>query len=367
MLKVTHPLRQRALRATLPVAVCTVLVASASSEYGPGKLQRVLNYQSAIALRVPVATMVVSPDGRFAYVTAEASGALTIVNLRTRSQTKLAIADYLTGVALSPNGARAYVTQNSPTNDHRSVYVLSTAKDKVVGRIDVGGSSFSVAVGPRGNTVFVSGNKTLSVINVRTNRVSKRIKTGIEADAEAVSDNGKYVYLASDFASTTRGQIPSEFVIVNLVTGRVTSTTRQGEVNPSSLVVAANGKAIYESVNMFATNSSLVSREIKIINPVSGKREGNFPIVASDITLGPHGKTLLASSFSSDELYVVDPASERNTAVTVPVKPPAVLGVIAVQGHTLYAASSDPAKPFSTLFLFRLPTDLRVSGAAADR
>ena len=79
------------------------------------------------------------------------------------------------GVAISPNGARLYVTNLGSD----SVSVIDTATNAVVATIPVGAGPWGVAVSPAGNHVYVSNTaeapngapkeNTVSVIDTSTN------------------------------------------------------------------------------------------------------------------------------------------------------------------------------------------------------
>jgi len=92
------------------------------------------------------------------------------------------------GVAITPNGAFAYVS-NSVDN---SVSVIATATNTVVATVPVGIAPRSLAIDPTGNFAYVPNqlDNTVSVISTATNSVVATVSVGAGpiAIAFAVSD-----------------------------------------------------------------------------------------------------------------------------------------------------------------------------------
>lgn len=80
------------------------------------------------------------------------------------------------GVAVSPDGTRAYVTNFSAN----TVSVIKTNTNTVVATIPVGAFPFGVAVSPNGTRAYVTNlnDDTASVINTNTNTVVATIPVG---------------------------------------------------------------------------------------------------------------------------------------------------------------------------------------------
>jgi YVTN family beta-propeller protein len=82
--------------------------------------------------------------------------------------------------AVPAKGLNAYIT-NSGGN---TASVVDTKTNKVTKTISVGDGPGGVAVNPKGTTVYVvnTGNGTVSVIDTKTNKVTKTISTGKPCD-----------------------------------------------------------------------------------------------------------------------------------------------------------------------------------------
>jgi len=108
------------------------------------------------------------------------------------------------GVAVTPNGAYAYVANYASG----SVSVLSTATNTVTATVTVvskpTGSictclSGDLAVTPNGGYAYVanSGGTTVSVITMATNTVTATVTVGSEPVGVAVTPNGAYAYVTN--------------------------------------------------------------------------------------------------------------------------------------------------------------------------
>ena len=89
--------------------------------------------------------------------------------VQATNTTTVTVGSYPFGVAVTPNGAYAYVT-NQDTN---SVSVISTSSNTVTETVTVGSGPFGVAVTPNGAYAYVTNldSGSVSVINTATNTV----------------------------------------------------------------------------------------------------------------------------------------------------------------------------------------------------
>jgi YVTN family beta-propeller protein len=90
-----------------------------------------------------------------------------------------------TGVAVTPDGSKVYVANNSFPN---SVSEIDTATNTISATIPIGNGSVGVAVKPDGSKVYVAneGADTVSVINTATNTVIATIPVGSQPVAFGV-------------------------------------------------------------------------------------------------------------------------------------------------------------------------------------
>ncbi|MFB7114183.1 serine/threonine-protein kinase, partial [Streptomyces sp. NPDC056291] len=142
----------------------------------------------------------VSPDGRRAYATNYFGPASVSVIDTAANRTvgnPIDVGDKPQGVAVSPDGRRAY-TANSGS---ASVSVIDTATNRTVGKpIPVGHTPQGVAVSPDGRRAYTAnaGSASVSVIDTATNRtVGKPIDVGKTPVGVAVSQDGRRAYTAN--------------------------------------------------------------------------------------------------------------------------------------------------------------------------
>ncbi len=137
-----------------------------------------------------------SPNGAYAYVTNYYSGTVSVINTATNTVTNtITVGSSPVGVAIAPTGAYAYVTNyNSGT-----VSVINTATNTVTSTITVGSEPIGVAIAPTGAYAYVTnyGSNTVSVINTATNTVTSTITVGGNLYEVAVAPNGAYAYVTN--------------------------------------------------------------------------------------------------------------------------------------------------------------------------
>ena len=152
--------------------------------------------------------LAVSPDGQFLVVALNAADAAVVVNLRTLSQSTVAVGSYPDGVVFDPRG-RAYIS-----NEYAgTISVIDPAAAKVVATISgLGGPLGDLASHPEGMAadprrpalyVAVTDRDLIAVIDTSTESVSRLVSVGrpegigTEPTHVAVSPDGSTLF-ASD-------------------------------------------------------------------------------------------------------------------------------------------------------------------------
>jgi YVTN family beta-propeller protein len=150
-----------------------------------------------MAVAVPVPALAEIQE--FAYVTNSASDTVSVIDTATNTVVAtIAVGDNPQGVAVSPDGTRAYVTNggSGDVGDPGTVSVIDTATNRVIVQIPVGLSPGGVDVTPDGTRAYVAnrGSGTVSVIRTAGNTVSSIIPVGLSPVGVAISWNGTRVY-----------------------------------------------------------------------------------------------------------------------------------------------------------------------------
>ena len=122
--------------------------------------------------------IVMSPDGKRAYVALEDSGEIAILDTESnRVEKTVSVGSYPGGLALSPDGKVLYFAHR----DSDLVSVMDTAQAKVVRKIRVGKHPWDIALSPTGDQMFVvnQGEPSISVIDTKSFEVKATIILGM--------------------------------------------------------------------------------------------------------------------------------------------------------------------------------------------
>ncbi len=147
-----------------------------------------------------------TPPGRFAYITHADSGTLSVIDLATNTAKAsipiappgLAQIAAPTYIAITPNGGFAYATYGPSS----AASVINTSKNLVTATVPSGLDAAGVAVSPDGATAYVLSNSLegIVLVDTKTNKVTR-----VVAQAElgfsqgiAVSPDGTALYVLSE-------------------------------------------------------------------------------------------------------------------------------------------------------------------------
>lgn len=365
-------LRCRSLRRRLCSAIAALTVASCVATL-PVNADAVKHSQrhvprtraQSVAVRwIPIGpsatTMAISPNGKIGYFTNAESGTLTIVNLITHRRHPVHLGWQLTDVAISPDGNRVYVTSHGGGGPSAgTVFALSTATDRVVANM-VTDSTDTVAFSPNGKVVYVQTSSRLLLIDVKTNRVIRTIATGHLAPAlEAVSPNGRYVYLASDpFTWPSR---PGYFEVVNIPESRPIAIVNQGKTAlPCSLAVNSAGALVYESFCGALSGTSRHALRIRELSASTGRTKAILPLDALGLAVNADGSRLYAADPGLPTVHVISTSTNEPVA-TIPVGPQhssaqsdIVFPTLAMVGGDIYAPSFSPFSNTGKVFVVQI-------------
>ena len=119
------------------------------------------------------------------------------------------------GIAITPNGAYAYVSVGSYSH---TVSVIDTSTNMVVSTVDVGNSPDGVAITPNGSYAYVANTEsgTVSVIDTSTNTVMSTVDVGTYPEGVAITPDGSYAFVTNNGSNTVS--------VIDTSTNTVTST-----------------------------------------------------------------------------------------------------------------------------------------------
>lgn len=194
----------------------------------------------------------ITPNGSFAYVTNSLGDTVSPVDLATSPATvdaPIRVGNGPAAIAIAPNGRIAYVT-NFNSNTVTPIN-LATSPATVERPIAVGAGPWSIAVSPDGNYVCVSDSEasTVSLISTATRTVST-IPVGGRPQAIAISPDSFTAYVANG----------NQVTPINLRTHPATAETPIAMgTQPLGIAVTPNGTTAY-SANADNTITPIVLR-----------------------------------------------------------------------------------------------------------
>ncbi len=251
----------------------------------------------------------VSPDGTRAYVTNyQDDNSVSVIDTATNTvTTTVPVGSYPYGVAVSPDGTRAYVANYTASSASGTVSVINTATDTVTATIILTSGAYPVDValsrdGTHAYTANFRGN-SVSVIDTATRKVTATIAVGSFPEGVTVSPDGTHAYV---------NNINSKSVsVIDTVTNTVTATISFGYA-PEGVAVSPDGTRAY------VTNYEGVS----VIDTATNTVTSTIPLVAS----GVEG---VAVSRDGSCIYVTQKSS-RGTVLVIDTATNTVISTIAV-------------------------------------
>jgi len=265
----------------------------------------------------------ITPNGAYAYVTNDVSGTVSVISTATNTVTAtitLPLDAYSSAVAITPNGAYAYVTNGGLG----TVSVISTATNTVTATITVGTSPTFVAVTPNGAYAYVTngGSSTVSVISTTSNTVTATVNTGVDPIAEAITPNSAYVYVGNHnpLASTTGFGGGGTVSVIATATNTVTATITIGN-SPFGVAITPNGAYTYVA-NQVDNTISVINSATSTVPTVSVLPSSWIMDVGQSetFTTAASGGT---GTYTSYQWYVNGAAQSGQTASTFNYSPAA--------------------------------------------
>lgn len=175
----------------------------------------------------------VAADGTV-YATLLGSASLVRISLSTLSVVRtVPVGDTPTGVAFSPSGTTAYVTNQFSGN----LGIVNVAADSQVDSVAVHGNPFVTLPSPDGSKVFVAANDdSLFVVNPATKAVTASLYTGIAPNGLAFNAAGTRLYVSNSFGGTVAEVDPAApAVLRTFTTGGM----------PEGLALSGDGTELY--------------------------------------------------------------------------------------------------------------------------
>jgi YVTN family beta-propeller protein len=219
-----------------------------------------------ISIGQPVYGIAFSPDGTRAYLS---NG--TVIDTATNSVVSTLAGVSGVNVAVSPDGTHVYVADGSS-----GLTVIDTTSNSVIATV-ASVSGWSVVVSPDGSLAYATNGNNISVIDTATDVVLNTIDTGSFAAGVAISHDGSLLYVTHYTGSSTVS-------VINTATDQVVDTINVG--------AAPTYPAVLDIAPVPVITSEAVSKSgvVTLTGTTAGAAEANDTVTVYD------GATLLGTA-----------------------------------------------------------------------
>ncbi|MGQ9576912.1 MAG: hypothetical protein ACUVUC_16535 [Thermoguttaceae bacterium] len=243
-----------------------------------------------------------------------------------------------TGMALSPDGARVYVTGGGPQG---AVLVLESGSGQTVATIPAGHTPCAPVVSPDGKRLYVCNrfNNNVSVIDLEASKESGRLPAVREPIAAAITPDGKTLLVANHLPNDR-----SDGYDVAAVVTRIDTATGQasgirlpnGSTGLRGICISPDGKyayvthilARYQMPTTQLERGWMNTNALSILDVPGGKRINT--VLLDDVDLGAaipwgvatsaDGKLVCVSHAGTHELSVIDMPGVLDKLAKIPAE-----------------------------------------------
>jgi YVTN family beta-propeller protein len=202
-----------------------------------------------------------SRDGDKAYVTNNGENSVTVINAFSDTvKAVVPVGDGPIGIAANPEKDEVYVANNL----WHSISVIETESDRKVAEIEnVGNFPTSLIVSPDGDWLYSANSRSnnISVIDINQRSVKDHIPVGEEPYGLAIAPDGAHLYVTNKKAGTVS--------VVDVRLKRQVDTVGVGQ-DPADIIVSPDGQRIYVSADrlmVIDASTNTIVRDSLTANP----------------------------------------------------------------------------------------------------
>jgi YVTN family beta-propeller protein len=236
---------------------------------GSGEVWAIDTATDAVIAKVPVgshpAHVVLTPDGRFAYVTNGGQNTVTVIDTDAkRAVATVAVGAYPHGARVSPDGRQAYVADLKGG----TVSVIDTQTHQPVAKIEVGKGPAQVGFTPHGRLAFVSLSEenSVAVIDPRAQKVLRKLAVGTVPIQLYVTPDSRTLVVANQGTRKKPGKTVS---LIDIVSFKTLKTIETG--------AGAHGVAI-DREGRFAYVTNIYANTLSVLDLKDRKVVANVPV-----------------------------------------------------------------------------------------
>ena len=271
-----------------------------------------------------------SPDGSYAYVTNSGNSYnISVINTATNTVVNTITSgfDNPQGVAFSPSGTYAYVANYGSNN----VVIINTTTNTVVNSISSGiNGPVDVAFSPDGSYAYVSNppSTNMVIINTATNTVIGSVNSPYYIGPQYISfsPSGTYAY------ATDTGRNPNQLDIIYTATNSVISQTQNQSYsdNIGGVAISPSGTYAYVASTSY-DNVLVINTNVNFANSINSEvtLKSSGPQVSNPYAGGPTGYFGPNSTLTSSTTSIT---SSSSTSTILPVT--TITQIIASPGTT---------------------------------
>lgn len=280
------------------------------------------NYLSPLALAA-------GGEGKTLYIAAATAKRVVVFDLEGAGVTQaISLRDPPSGLALSPDGRRLYVTGASPEG---RVHVVDLDRGKVIRRIHVGHTPVAPVVSPDGKTLYVCNkfNNDVSVIPTDSKKEVARIPVSRQPSAAAITPDGKHLVVANLLPAGRADQDYTASVVSIIDTGdrKVVAEIQlpNGSTSLRGVAISPDGRYAYVThiLARYQLPTTQLERGWMNTNALTiidvAKRERLNTVLLDDVDLGAanpwgvactdDGKYVCVAHAGTHEVSVIDRAA----------------------------------------------------------
>ncbi len=240
----------------------------------PGAVWVIDTGTNTVTARVTVgmhpAHVVVSPDGRFAYVTNGGDNTVSVIDTATRSLvTTIPVGLFPHGLRISPDGKEVYVANLKGG----TVSVIDTASQKEVVQVPVGKGPAQTGFTPDGRFAFVSLSQenAVALIDPATRKLIRKLAVGAVPIQLYATPDSRTLLVANQ---GTRAKPGNTVSLIDLQSFKVTKTVVTG-AGAHGVVVDRDGQFAYVT-NIYANSVSVLDvKERRVTKNIPVGKEPN--------------------------------------------------------------------------------------------